>query len=85
MQKRTIRGFWELYKTRALPKTAPQIQIYECRLAFYGGTTAILGEMIRIDDSDLSEAEALQTREDLLNEIKEFRVLLLTEQKGRLA
>lgn len=51
----TIKDDWESYQRDVLPINAPQVQVQECRRAFYAGALAASCN-IR-DSGDLSSAE----------------------------
>jgi hypothetical protein len=82
MQTKTVRKFWEFYKSAVLPPTASPIQVSECQLAFYGGATSILGEILRLGNEGLSEKKAVQGLQALLDEITEFKSLVLSKPRG---
>lgn len=79
----SIHKFWEIYRTRVMSPKAPPIQIHECQLAFYGGASAILGEMVRLGDEDVPINKSVQTMQDLLDEVAAFTTLILSTPKGQ--
>lgn len=83
IKKRVMSKFWEEYKTKVLPKTAPSIQVSECQMAFYGGATAIIGEILRFGEEKTPEDEAIQMMQDLLDEVEEFKTLITATPTGQ--
>ena len=76
MEKSTIHDFWEAYRKIVLPPNASLLQVNECQMAFFGGATAALGVMLRIGEENISEVAAARKLQDLVDEAKEFKVLV---------
>jgi hypothetical protein len=45
MSRETLANAWKTYRRRIIPATAPDVQIQECRRAFYGGAEALLQQI----------------------------------------
>jgi hypothetical protein len=46
MFRGTIRQSWASYRANVIPADAPEIQLKECRRAFYGGAQAVLRNVV---------------------------------------
>jgi hypothetical protein len=65
--KVTMQGLWKRYTAEVLPRDAPQVQIDECRQAFYAGAFGLFnGIMHALDpgpdatDADVEFMERIQ-------------------------
>lgn len=45
-----IATLWDSYRKEVLPVDASSTQISECRMAFYGGATALFGSLFQLLD-----------------------------------
>jgi len=70
-QKR-IEASWIEFEKAVIPRGAPAIQRQEMRRAFYAGTWALLQEMKRLGDDDVSEDVGVEALEAIEAECKEF-------------
>lgn len=47
---RTIQEQWNIYRAEVVPANAPDIQVTECRVAFYAGAHVMLNSAIELAD-----------------------------------
>lgn len=68
-----IANGWKSYQKLVLPADAPEIQVRECRQAFYGGA-AVLFEtlMMSLDSGDEPTDADMQRMVDLQAELDEY-------------
>lgn len=66
-QKLTMQALWESYRISVIPRDAPEVQITECRRAFYGGAKGLMDAvMLALDptreptDADVAYMGGLQ-------------------------
>lgn len=69
---RTIQEQWESYLNVVLPKNAPQIQVTECRRAFYAGAQAMMTVFTSIGEPDISEDAGVALIEGFNSELSSF-------------
>lgn len=68
-----IEAGWASYKIYVLPPDAPQVQIDECRLAFFAGAQHLFGSIMSILDPDGEPTAADLRKMDLINsELEKF-------------
>lgn len=67
----TIKGRWDFFAAKCLPKNASAIQIQEMKKAFYCGASSIL-EINFFIGGMISEEEALEVLTGLNEEFKKF-------------
>lgn len=72
---RTLETLWNSYRVRVVPANAPEIQVQECRRAFYAGATALLGEMLSIPDG-LTEEQEMEELMKIRQELSSFADLV---------
>jgi hypothetical protein len=53
-----IAAEWFSYRTCVIPSNAPDIQVRECRMAFYAGAQAFFGIMMKYLDPDAEPTDA---------------------------
>ena len=61
--------FWKRYRTEVMHPDAHEIQVNECKAAFYGGALAIFEAILAAPD-DVSEEQAADYLETLRKEIQ---------------
>lgn len=66
-ERQRIAAAWADYLARIVPAEAPQVQIHECRNAFYAGAVAAINL-----EQKYRRAQNLQARIDLTTELIEF-------------
>lgn len=69
MRRRRIHEKWDSYRREVLPSTAPQVQIVECRRAFYAGAAALLS--LQLHDLEGGE-EGWAMMDGIQRELAEF-------------
>ena len=67
----TILELWEGYKLKVLPPNAPEIQVSECRRAFYTGIVSMLTLVVALSN-ELSEEDACEALASLELECEEY-------------
>ena len=72
---KTLQTLWNSYRVRVVPANAPEIQVQECRRAFYAGATALLGEMLSIPDG-LTEEQEMEELMKIRQELSSFADLV---------
>lgn len=68
----TIAAFWESYRREVLPADAPDIQVQECRRAFYAGAKAVVAIVTEIGDDSVTEDQGLDILTGLHEECRTF-------------
>jgi hypothetical protein len=69
----TLAELFETYRKRVLPATAPEVQIVECRRAFYAAAHSMLLLLLHtIGDEHVSEDEGVAVLEGLKAECEAF-------------
>lgn len=63
---------WESYRDGVLPKDAPQVQVDECRKAFYAGAFSHHCITTSIGDPGISEERGLEILTAIDAEIREY-------------
>lgn len=66
----TMRAGWESYRASLMPPDAGEVQVIECRRAFYAGAVHLFGAVV--DNSNLPESEAMKRLVDFQNELAAF-------------
>jgi hypothetical protein len=66
----TVRAGFEAYRRFIMPPDAGDVQIIECRRAFYAGAVQVFFAVI--DNANLPEAEAMQRLSDYQAELAAF-------------
>lgn len=79
---RTIQKHWEGYKNLVLPPHASDIQIEECRRAFYAGAISCLNVMDSVGDESISENAGVEIIEGLHQELESFASDLVNQPSG---
>ena len=79
---RTIRDHWMEYRIGVLPKTAPQVQVTECRRAFFAGAMAFFTLMNEASADPKSEEQGAAELEKLHQELMGFYANVGTENEG---
>lgn len=75
-----IRNKWLSYRAEVVPLNAPQIQVDECRRAFYAGATALFFAVLsRLDPASEVTPADIQILSDVQDELEEF---VLNAAKG---
>ena len=64
---------WMTYINGVLPADAPQVQIDECRLAFFAGAAHVYGMLISIEEHG-SEADGIAQLQQLGQDLKAFGI-----------
>jgi len=73
-KKLTIAEQWETYRRDVLPANAPPVQVRECRIAFYGGATALYMSIMAALDPGKEPTEGdLKYMAAIDAELKAFR------------
>lgn len=73
MTKKAIEAGWNSYRELVLPKDAPDIQISECRQAFYAGAAILFeGLMKALDPGDEPTDADMQRMADIQAELDAF-------------
>lgn len=68
----TIQEKWELFHSRVIPITAPDVQVREMRRAFYSGVEAMLQIQWEIGGPDISESAGIAMIEGIHDECRRF-------------
>lgn len=64
---------WQSYRNLVIPRDAPEIQVNECRQAFYAGAAILFHAlMTALDPGDDPTTADLQRMADIQNELDEF-------------
>ena len=68
-----VDGLWRQYMERVMPVDAPQVQVQECRRAFYAGAHGVMAEIARLASpgDDVTPADD-QLMESILAELVMF-------------
>jgi hypothetical protein len=66
----SIRVGWETYRQTVMPADAGEVQVIECRRAFYAGAVHLFGAVV--DNSTLPEADAMQRLMNFQDELAAF-------------
>lgn len=66
-----IRTGWEEYRRSVMPQNAGQVQVMECRRAFYAGAMTMFVLMEKF--ADLEEDEAMAMLQLTKDELMDFR------------
>lgn len=73
MTKRTIADLFASYRKHVIPPGAPDIQVTECRAAFYAGAGSMLETLLHvIGDDSVDEDAGVKILEDLRREVEAF-------------
>jgi len=73
MKKEPIKAGWDSYRKTVMPQDAPDIQIRECRQAFYAGASILFqGLMTALDPGEEPTDADLQRMADIQNELDAF-------------
>ena len=67
----TVAQMFEKYRRVVLPRSAPAVQVDECRRAFYAGVAAVLIDIANSPD-DLNDVESERQTLELLDEVANF-------------
>jgi len=68
-----IEKSWEQYKNMVIPKNAPEIQITECRQAFYAGASILFTSIIMFLEAGKEPTDSdMEKMIDVQKEIDEF-------------
>ncbi len=82
--RRRIAELWGSYKREVLPRNAPDVQVVECRRAFYAGCQGLLGTIMReLTDGPDEQEPDLKMMQDIDRELKEFAVRCGTAAEGK--
>ena len=57
MKKRTINQLWENYRGMAVHPASPFLQVEMYQKTFYAGVASIVGEMVEMGNSSMTEDE----------------------------
>jgi len=78
-QGKLIEAGWVGYQMAVLPKDAPDIQVQECRIAFFAGAQHVFGSIMTmldpgddVTDADLSRMEMIDL--ELAEFLKQFKL-----------
>lgn len=70
---RLISKAWEGYRRHVLPSDAPEVQVTECRQAFYAGASVLFQSLLGTLDPGLEPTDADMVRmESIDKELREF-------------
>lgn len=69
---KTALGLWEDYARKVMPPNAPEVQRVETKLAFMSGLFAMLTEMRRLGEHDVSEDAGVVHLDRWLKELTVF-------------
>lgn len=72
MEHKLIEAQWQQYRERVVHSNAPDVQVSECKLAFYGGASALLGSLKLLAATGVSDEEASKVINDMQDEIVAF-------------
>jgi hypothetical protein len=70
---------WLHYEQDMIPREAPRIQHEECRRVFYAGVAALLGALMDIGGSTISEEDGAEAIENIQQEVIEFRKSVIND------
>lgn len=84
-QGKLIEAGWAGYRLMVLPPDAPQIQIDECRLAFFAGAQHLFASIMTMMDEDREPTDSDERKMDLIHrELQifgaQFEAMLKTKQ-----
>jgi hypothetical protein len=68
----TVDETWLTYMDQVIPRDAPQVQIQECKRAFYAGAAAMFYNSAAIGNDDVTEDRAVAHLEQVGAELKRF-------------
>ena len=69
----SIAAGWESYRRLVVPSTVSQVQVDECKLAFYAGATVLFYSILKsLDEGDEPTEGDLQKMDDIHEEIERF-------------
>lgn len=72
-QGKLIEAGWVGYRMMVLPRDAPDIQISECRLAFFAGAQHVFASMLAMLEPDEEVTDADLARVEMIDmELREF-------------
>ncbi len=77
MRRNRIQEAWLDFKRKVIPEDAPNIQLQECRRAFYAGAQSSFSVYVSIGDEVVSEDDGVKILEDLRDELAEFPKMIL--------
>ena len=79
---RLIEGGWLAYRLKVVPVDAPEVQVRECRLAFYAGATHLFYGILAAMDPGLEDTEADLNKMSLIDmELRSFHEQIKKEEK----
>lgn len=68
----TIQEQWEDFSKKAIPETAPYLQVLEMKKAFYAGAYGAITVMVKIGCDDVSEEAGVKIFESIKTECELF-------------
>jgi hypothetical protein len=68
----TVEGIWLLYQVSAIPRAAGDVQVSECRRAFYAGAAALLELVVRSWNPEVPDVVGELMIEQLRVELAHF-------------
>lgn len=72
-QGKLIEAGFHMYREMAIPKNAPEIQVAECRIAFFAGAQHTMGSiMSTLDSGEEATLEDMNRLENIMKELEEF-------------
>lgn len=74
---RSIGDQWSSYQKQVLPLGASEVQINECRMAFYAGAFAMMQVFTSIGEPDVSEEAGMALIESFNQEFAEYAASLV--------
>lgn len=70
--KKTINQLWEHYRKLAMRPEVPPLQVKIYQDTFYAGVASIVGEMVKMGDSSMTEDEGAQRFQEFIDELRNF-------------
>lgn len=72
-KSKPIEEGWSSYREMVIPKDAPEVQINECRQAFFAGAVILMAKIMRsLDPGDEPSDADMQRMADIQDELDAF-------------
>lgn len=63
----SVSAAWDSYRKMVIPATAPDVQVNECRLAFWAGASVLFYSILKMLDPGTEPTDADLTKMDALH------------------
>lgn len=77
--KNFIQSEFDSYMREVIPVNAPAVQIVECKRAFFAGAHAVLSQVIKFGDEEVSENVGVEGLERMRQELLKFKDAVAAE------